>query len=220
MRPRVVHILILFLCVFCFSQCKKPKEVEYKIFGTVSNSRTNQPIENTEVKISAQILSAGTFNNSFQLLESQNTNSEGYYEFNIEKELFNSMKVQFDKELHISYESEINPESIDPSDGIEISSDLDPLAFVNLRVRNINPFNDEDQLVFRYTSSYFPQCTCCNNQYQYFTGTEIDTVVSCTIVGETQLDYSYSIIRGGSSTPLSGNQFIESFETEEIEINY
>ena len=219
MKHRIVQVLF-FLCALCCFQCEKPTEVKYRIYGTISNSLTNSPINDAEVRISAQILNAGTFNNSFQLLETQRTNSQGYYEFNIDKELFNSMKVQFDKELYGAQEEEINPESIDPIEGLEVSMELEPLAFVNLNVRNINPFNDEDQLVFRYTTSYFPQCVCCNNQYQYFTGTEVDTVVSCTIIGETQLDYYYSILRGGSITAASGSQFIESFGTVDIEINY
>jgi hypothetical protein len=219
MKRRIVQSLF-FLCVFCCFQCEKPKEVKYKIYGTISNSINNNPINDAEVRLSAQILNEGTFNNSFQFLETQSTNSEGYYEFNIDKELFNSMKVQFDKELYGSQEEEINPESIDPIEGFEVSMELEPLAFVNLKVKNINPFNDEDQLVFRYTTSYFPQCACCNNQYQYFTGTGVDTVVSCTIIGETQLDYYYSIFRGGASTAASGSQFIESFGTVDIEINY
>ena len=219
MKHRIVQILF-FLCVFCCFQCENPKEVKYKVYGIISNSLNYNPINDAEVRLSAQVLNEGTFNNSFQLLETQSTNSEGYYEFNIDKELFNSMKVQFDKELYVSQEEEINPESIDPVEGLEVSMELEPLAFVNLKVKNISPFNDEDELVFRYTTSYFPQCVCCNNQYQYFTGMEVDTVVNCTIIGGTQLDYYYSISRGGSSTAASGSQFIESFGTVDIEINY
>ncbi len=219
MKSRIIQVLF-FLCASLFCQCEKPEEVTYRIYGTISNALTNSSITNAEVRLSAQILNAGTFNNSFQLLETQRTNSQGYYEFNIDKELFNSMKVQFDKELYISQEEEINPESIDPVEGLEVSMELEPLAFVNLKVKNISPFNDEDELVFRYTTSYFPQCVCCNNQYQYFTGMEVDTVVNCTIIGGTQLDYYYSISRGGSSTAASGSQFIESFGTVDIEINY
>ena len=219
MKSRIIQVLF-FLCASCCFQCKKPEEVTYRIYGTISNTLTNSSINNAEVRLSGQILNAGTFNNSFQLLETQRTNSQGYYEFTIDKELFNSIKVQFDKELYVSQEEEINPESIDPIEGLEVSMELEPLAFVNLKVKNISPFNDEDELVFRYTTSYFPQCVCCNNQYQYFTGMEVDTVVSCTIIGGTQLDYYYSISRGGSSTAASGSQFIESFGTVDIEINY
>ncbi len=219
MHSKLNYLVLSFIILVCVN-CKKPVSVDYKIFGTLSDSQSNDPISGAYLVLSAQILDAGTFNNSYQTLESVSTDSNGYFEFNIEKQTFNSIKVTFEKQLFFSGEVIFSPESVDPKSGLEVLESLDPMAFVNLNLRNISPINEQDELAFRYISAYFPDCICCNNDFRYFDGMDVDTVISCAVVGNSQLDYNYIVTKGGGSSNLQGGEFIESFQTVEIEINY
>ncbi len=209
------------IIVLLGSNCKKPEKVVYIIKGTITDSTTGNPVNNVSLELSAKKLSSGTFNNNFQALSSSSTNASGYFEFNIEKESFNALKLAFEKDLYIFQEEEINPDDIDPSSGIDVSRVLDPLAYAELHLRNASPMNENDKIEFRYTSAYFPQCACCNNSVKTIVGSAIDTVITCPLVGNTQLDYLYTVTKGGTTSPAAiGTVFVNSFDTQIIELDY
>lgn len=210
-------IVLIFLI---WSSCKDPEQVIYKIYGTVTDSTTGNSVSEVSVDLSAKILENGTFNNSFQHLASTTTNSSGYFEFNVEREAFNQLKLELEKDQYLFRSMEFSPDDIDPDNGISLSNSMDPLAFAELHLTNISPLDEGDQISFRYTTAYFPQCECCDSSERSYTGTSVDTTIVCPLVGNTQLDYLYTVSKGGGNQTFTGTFYVNSFTTEVLEINY
>jgi len=171
------------------------------------------------ILIEAQLLESGTFNNNFQDLASGSTNSSGVFEIEIEDANYNGARLTFAKDGYLDIISVINADLLTP-EGTDFSTPLDPISTVNLRLVNTTPSNSQDQIEFRYTSAFFPQCSCCNNSPRVFTGTSVDTVLTCSLVGNSQLDYLYTVTKNGFESVNTDGVFVNSFQTADIVINY
>ncbi|MFK7757520.1 MAG: hypothetical protein AB8B53_11380 [Flavobacteriales bacterium] len=208
-------------CSFLFisSGCKKNETEKLKLEGTITDSSTGQTLSGVSVLLEGQLLQSGTFNTNFQDIASASTNSSGEFEMEIDRDNYNELRLIYVKSSYLDFTEIISADELSPS-GTDYSVALDPVSTVNLRLVNSSPSSDDDEIEFRYTSAFFPQCSCCTNTPRVFIGTDIDTTLTCTIVGNTQLDYAYFVTKNGFESVFTNGVFVNSFETADIVINY
>ena len=178
--------------------------VSLNISGQVTNGNLLEPEPGVEIDLGVRGISDGTFNNNFQTIESTTSSVDGTFNFSFENENLAALRMRFEKESYFSKEVELTPEDIDIENGINIDVEMFSVAQINVTLENTSPINESDNIEFRFTNANF-DCTCCSNEIQTFTGTDIDTTLSCFVPGDYNLNYLYIVTKGPSNVLDTGS---------------
>ncbi len=212
-------ISIISLVILMFLGCKSDSDNELIIQGVAHDSRQNIRIENATIKLSRQVLSNGTFNSSFELVEEQQSTSDGGFLFEFDRKNVVEYKIETSKSDYLSRTILINPDLVKPGEiffeGIEMIS----LATVNVRLKNDSPFDVEDEIIFQNVNTNY-DCDCCDNSIIVLGGMSVDTSITCSIYGDTWHRYLYTVTKDGSSETLIDSIFCNALQETSFEINY
>jgi len=212
--------IISFCYLVLFSSCNEDNSLNYVITGEITDTYQSQPVEGVKIDLRARVLESGTFNNNLTTVVSDFSSSDGSYELCFERKAYDNLQLELEKVDFISTERTISPDDLSPEEPFNLDLQIDPLARVELRLVNTFPGNSNDEIEFRYTTANFPQCNCCNNNIQAFQGDDVDTLLSCSVVGGIQLKWVYFVNRFGNTSFFEDSTLIEPFQTTEILINY
>lgn len=219
-----VQWLIYFLLTggILFSSCKKNREPEPVTFnGKVTNSITGLPVSGAKVIIKVQkSASNGVFNSGFSTLATTTTNSSGNYSVTVEPESPITYRISAEKSDFIASEIEIAAEDAPAGSTNNNHLSIDPSGWFRVNIKNTNPFDADDNIIFQNTSESSGCANCCNNSPISFDGESVDTFFVCKRIANPTISFSWFVTKNGNLVSFSNNVSAIHGDTAVFNLNY
>lgn len=214
----VIRIGVLLAVVALVSGCKKNDNQNLILEGKTSDSRNGTALSGVSVDLDQQVVEGGSLNSTFTYAGESATASDGSYHIEFERENALEYRADFSKEGFFDRRYELNPDDFRPGETVTLNTSLIPEATISIRLQNIYPESDEDEIRFRYLDANF-DCECCNNDFIIVTGANADTTFECKMHGDYLIHYVYEILRSTDTTVVD-SVFCPAFQMTEVHITY
>lgn len=176
---RIVFFAVLTIFLLL---CTCNKDNNNKVYGLVTDLMQEQSIEGVDVRLEVNEVTSGSVNTTYKDIGFTKTDNKGSYLFEFESKMAITYRLSFSKEGYSPKTILINPSDV--SAEYEINPKMFKPSTLKIRVRNTSPFNEQDQLILRITSSMNDHCNdCCHSNLRHYTGTYVDEYIICNIVG-------------------------------------
>jgi len=205
--------------IVTFLGCKKDDPLNYSIQGKIVNARTGAPILGVIVKMQQQVIENGIFTGLYTDAAQTTTDGAGNFLMTWTRENIAAFRLALDKDLYIPRDIDISTSSLGANDVFTYNAQLFPEAFISVHIKNELPANLIDQFNFRFDDTHF-DCNCCNDDWKYFSGDNIDSTFTCRIYGDSWIQYERDIQTFEQDTTILDSLFCPSFITSELELNY
>jgi hypothetical protein len=201
-----------------FFSCKKEKQ-EILITGEVKDPNLVIPLPDVQVDLFVQKIENGIMNHNFVFESSVSTDSEGKFSFTLAASYAEAFKLVFTKDQYFSLsdEMEVSDFTNNQHSG---TYNLYPSAFIRLHVKNIYPYDSNDQISFHIKNGTAVCSDCCTTDYTILTGTSVDYTNTCRITGHSDITIEWFVQKAGNATPFMQSYFCEAFVTTDVEILY
>lgn len=215
------ELFILCMCaLIVLPSCKKENIDSLSVAGKVRDGRNNNGLSSATVKFKEKVLDGGAFNSSFQTAAETNTSPNGDYSLNFERKNAVEYQIEFSKDGYFTKTIDINPEDVSLDQAYMQNASINAEAEIELRIVNQNPWNNQDEIRFRYLNAIFDDCFCCNNDFIVLEGTEIDSTKNCQIYGDFLIKYVYEVTKSDTTITTVDSLFCPAFTTTQILIAY
>ncbi len=211
-------IQLFFLTLLFLGACKKESDT-YSLQGFVMNIQNSQPLENVNVTIKKQVVQSGVFNNNFIAAANYTTSTDGSFYVNWPRENFAALRIVCEKNQFITVTKDLNLQNFTSHSYQTMSVQMNPEAFIHVRIRNLNITAPTDNFAFTFTNANF-DCACCANGLKSFSGAEVDSTFECKLYGDTWLKYQKFIATSEADTILTDSIYCPSFQTTLLDITY
>jgi hypothetical protein len=212
-----ISIFAFFILAIISLGCKKNNE--NIINGTLREMLSNKAVANAEVVLEANEIKSGSINTNYTVLQTTTTDDQGQFNFNFEPKSVLSYKITFNKDGYISTVHEFFPD--DFSGIYEIDEIIPVLSNLNLTVKNIWPYTDNDLLKVRISSTNLNHClSCCHDNIRFFNGMGINETVSCKLIGGDSISIMTIVERTYGTSVNEVKLFAPPNETLSYSIEY
>lgn len=212
------NLLFLLLATTLFS-CKKNKDAQVVIQGTVSDKNTGNPSSGVTVKIYYQEISNSSFSTSYKLLTSTTTDASGNYTFSFSRPSATSYKFELSSDMHYGFTETKNADAISSTDPNTVNFLIESRSWFSVRIRNTSPVGALDQIIYQNTTAN--DCSsCCSHAAFIYTGMTLDTTFVCSKIGGTNNDFTWSVTKAGSTNSFNQSVYCAPFDTTFYDLNY
>jgi len=206
--------------ILVLPSCKKDNIDSLSVAGKVRDGRNNNGLASATVKFKEKVLEGGAFNSSFQTAAETYSRGNGDYSMDFERKNAVEYQIEFSKDGYFTKSIDINPEDISLDQAYIQNATINAEATAELRIVNQTPWNNQDEIRFRYLNAIFDDCFCCNNDFIVLEGTEVDSTKSCQIYGDYLLKYVYEVTKNDTTITTVDSLFCPAFTTTQILIAY
>jgi hypothetical protein len=186
-----MFFLILFLAG-CEKDPKKYKQ-DTIIYGRITDLKTDKPIESATIYLMFRYFeSIAPF-----VVDSVLTDIEGKYEMK-----FTQTQQEYLSKYGVVYKEGYNPSNVPFKSGeiSETNVSLIKNSYINFHIKNITPFDSDDQIIL-YGFLYFGM------------GQSVDTVFTYPMIGGSQQEITWRVIKNNHSTYYGESIFFPSGDT-------
>ena len=187
--------------------------------GTISNARNGSGVSTASIILQQQVVSGGSFNSNFVAAASSLTDGSGFYTLEWKRENVADFQLNVSKSGWIEKQFDLNPDDFSTEDAYQMNASLYPEAFIDVHLHNDVPSASTDLCNFRFDDADF-DCTCCNDNWRYFSGTATDTNFTCRLYGDQWLKYLRQLITDDLDTLLVDSVWCPSFQTTSLDVGY
>lgn len=191
--------LLSFFALFLFlPSCKKNPE-SLSITGQVYSKYHNAPISGVDVVLGAKKLDGSVYSAGYVTIDQVKTGSDGKFEIKFDKEKVEEYRLNFSKNnyhLYSFYISRIEMESGDFRDKIHYLYEKSNLTF---NIRNATPYDEYDNLYFKYTSTNLSEYNTCGEQIMNLPGYNVDTTFECSSAAGEFIYIEYVVFKANES---------------------
>jgi|GEM_PF-4095907 len=214
--------LIILILALSLWGCKKERR-EYILNGIITDSKTGQNLADTEVAIYKH--TRGLFGSNLDLLETGTSSQDGSYKIDF-KPYSNSDLIDFivrvlkkDKYFVSTDMSDISisPDNFKKGKPYTQNISLDPQAFINLKITNTQPYDNNDQISFMF--SYHAN-TLIGPSGSIQTGMTVNTMIPLTTVGNQYTMIDWIVNKNNIKQEYKDSIYCASFNTYTYQINY
>lgn len=206
------------LCVLLLSCSKKDDGIV--ISGTIIDSNQGVDIGGVSVEIWAQKIESGIFSAHYDNYGTQITDEKGRFSFNLENQTYASIKLTFSQTYYYYWESFIDGREVNNKYLHDETYEMQPKAWIEFVVKNINPIDLEDYFEFRIMNGTTECEFCCENDLIIFSGMEVEQEWLCQMVGHTNINISWNSRKGGTQKGDKKIIFLPAFDTTRVELLY
>lgn len=216
------HISILLLVSVFFIHCKKNREPEPVTFsGNISDNVQGIPVANATVKIKLQqSASNSVFNPGFNTVATTTTDGSGNYSVTFTPENPITYKVVVEKDLYYAKEVVISSDNVSAGSNTVTNFAINPVGWFKINIKNTNPTDIDDNLLYQNTSESNGCSSCCNNLPISLNGMTIDTSFICQRVANPSISFSWFITKNGNTTSFSNSISSVIGDTVVYNLNY
>lgn len=219
-RTHIAYFFLFFL-LFTYTSCKKSKDLSYTIEGEILDPNYNVKLSGVEVMVYAQEVNNNTFNSNYNLVTSTISESDGSYRLTFDRTNVVDYKFLFSEKNHFLHEIIIQQDDLSVKDINTINAELVPEAFIELRVKNEHPFNENDVIEIFYDKSTTYTCSdCCGSINHKLIGADVDTVLNCPTWANKTVDFQYVVVKNGGFTVTNKSITTTLSDTSILEISY
>ncbi|MBU0486944.1 MAG: hypothetical protein KKA07_05810 [Bacteroidetes bacterium] len=215
----IISVLALLL-ILLETSCRKKINNDLIVSGIVIDTTTGAPIEGAVISISRSEISSGTYSSGYEFVTSANSDANGNFCIETEKNRSVSFLMTAFKDQYISNEVYFTSGDIDPyGNHLEIVM-LSPVAFLNLRFKNTHPYNSSDFFSYGFGQES-PVCAdCCPPGPVVFTGNNVDQTISCTVFGNRTNIVYYKVVKNDVTHFFEDSIVCPAFSTIDHLIEY
>ncbi|MFI5204133.1 MAG: hypothetical protein ACHQF2_06515 [Flavobacteriales bacterium] len=210
----IVFTLSLLLC------CKKDKTVTMVISGTISDGINGGGVANTSVVLSYQKYENGIASTAFSTIGSYTTSSDGRYSFSFEKPPSIMYRLQINRTDYFGISEDINPDNLSAQNENIRNYTLYPSATFTISLKNLNPVNAQDQVLYQNLSENNSCPSCCNNSLKVLTGTTVDTSFTCPKYGNTYVKFQWIVTKNSIINTFVDSIFCPTGQLTTYQVNY
>ncbi|MCH2197641.1 MAG: hypothetical protein MK081_02575 [Flavobacteriales bacterium] len=214
----MTRLVLILSVILIASACNKEDNTNLILEGKTTDSRNGAGLNGVTVDIEEQILEGGALNAAYQYAGGATSASGGNYRIEFERENSLEYRVGYAKEGYFFQQYSLNPDLFNPGEVVTRNISMIPEATIAVRIQNVNPETEDDEIRFRYLDANF-NCECCDNEFTILEGTAIDTTLECQLHGDYMLHFVYEIMRD-SDTTIVDSVYCPAFQLTEVNINY
>ncbi len=213
-------IMMFLISVLLLETSCKKEEKKIKVWGYVADASGNK-VSGVKVNLQGTLLEGGSYSSGFSDIASANTNSIGNYEIITDWKVVDKYKIKLFKQNYFDNSFEYLASEI-PS-GAEVNKNLTmhPVAWIKIVVNNINPYDENDQISYKYDNNETINCfDCCNNSSIVGNGMLYSNILVCKLKGNATAKVSWVVKKDNVIQTYSQNVFCNAFDTTEVSINF
>ncbi len=201
--------------------CKKKNDVKLiTIPGNIFDENANTNIQGVTVKLQSQEVSGGTFSNSYNTIESSTTDANGNYSFEFENRNPVSYKIIVTKNGYFGIEDIFNPDNISTETTNTKNYSLFSQSWFTINIKNTTPFDNTDEILYHNLSGINNCSTCCNGSFSTYTGTNIDTTITCPLYGSQYIVFEYFVTKDQIISGFKDSVYCTPTDTAFYQLNY
>jgi hypothetical protein len=205
MKNNFTALLLFSALLFSLSSCDNDGLEDTTAKGYILEYGTETAIKDAQVilyKKEAQL--SGGYSAPIDTII---TDATGYYEFVYTDEagFFYDIDVRKDTYYDLIYRG------LQANQMNEANLFLDPVAALELHIKNVNPFDASD----RFVLSQF-----CEGNYPTFFGEFTDTTITCSIRGNRKNSFTYWVYKDGIDVSNQDSVYCKGHELTKYEIHY
>lgn len=212
------NLIIFFIVVLAISgtSCRKKKSNTFE--GTITELISGIPVDNVEIIIEVNEISSGGYSSGYEVIGIINTDADGNFELSADAYKAIDYRLTLVKENYFTRSFLIEPTDI-VGDYV-INEEIGIESYILLHIKNKYPENSSDQLKYRIKDTHDKCESCCNENFHYFNGINIDTLVSCPLTGLNTVQLEYVVIRTNDSNHFMQGIYCVPNDTVEVNIFY
>ena len=213
MKKIAYYLLILFFIASCRSYQPLSDLESGIVNGTVLDKTTNSGIPNATVYLLGNE-GGGTWGGggtaSF-LLDQTTSDAAGNFDFSFDYNNDYGYYCSAVAAQYFNYNEEI-PVGDATFGANNVELELQPISYLELHIKNVNPFNNYDELTLSYTY---------NGSYPELIGNEVDTTICCfQLLGNESNRVVWYVEKNGEGTSYFEYVVTPAFDTTYYEILY
>lgn len=214
-----IPLIIGIFSALAFTSCRKQHDV-ITISGKIVDPNQGINVEDALVELWAQKIESGIYSAHYDQQGSQLTNNDGEFLFELDNKTYASVKLTFSKDNYYGWEYEIDGDVIKSDYLHNETYQLQPKAWIEISVKNINPFDNKDYFDFRIMNGYTDCELCCNGELQKFTGMDINESILCQMIGHLDVSILWNVNKESVQSGDVDLIFLPAFDTTHIDYHY
>ena len=204
MRSKIpIAIIVFCICSFIFSSCEK-EWGKTEITGTVQDN-AGKPVQGATV-----FLYEDDLNFDFdigEIIETTETDAAGKYTFKFDAGRKNSYQVKAAKDRY----SEGGNTNVEKGDENILNITIIPEAYLKLRIKNVNPYDQYDRISISAVFNYSPNI---------FIGSSVDTFMLGEVYGNQYKEIIWWVTKNNIKIEYKDSVYCLPFDTAIYNINY
>ena len=212
-------ILIVILSLVMLSSCNKNNDNMIELTGVVSDEINSSPVDGLSVLLEINPFGGNSFSNSFEEIETTNTNLNGEYLFSFQNSNAVEYRLTFTKQGCFTEQLLINPDQLSLSENNNIDASIYSASYLVLNISNNLPYNNDDEIVFS-TTLISSNVGSCFDGIVTMLGSSADTIIECEIYGNQMVEFDYFVTKDNFTNSFSDNVFCIAGDTLYKYINY
>ncbi len=204
---RILFMLISVAAIFTF--CRK-KELKFTINGVVSDASFSGTSQGVKVKLFVTPLGE-----SEDLVGTATTSTDGVFEFVIDRERIEKVRLTYNKINYFEEEQIIYFSNLEVNEDNDASQSLTAKSWVRFQIFNQSPASASDEFkLFKYRGK--EDCAeCCPIGNSYYYGA-VDTAVICPNGANSYTSYYYWV----TNTQIYGQDSVFTTPFDTVTVNF
>lgn len=205
-----------------FSSCRKDAQT-FLIKGNVYNPQFEAPEKGVEVQLLGSKIESGIYNVNYVVLNTAVTDANGNYEMEIIDEKVSAYRFYVSKENYFDEYYDVESKNLEANSEYNRNFDIYPIAEIELSVENTMPFDNDDEIRYRFINlkNAESRCRdCCNNNIVKGEGPLYSETKTCQLRGDRYLKIEWIVSKGAGTNTYQDSVYCESFKTTKYSIKY
>lgn len=212
------YIRLFLIVLVLFTSCKKTDYI--KINGYVFDKSDQSDIDKANVTLFAKGIASGVYSSGFRQIAKTTSNPDGYYEMNIPKEKSDSYKLIAHKDDYFSKQIEFSANVFDNQSFYEQNLELYSSGYIQLRLINKYPYDENDLIVFYFTNADEVCADCCSKTPYQGIGEMFDTTIVCKFYGNMNIHFVRNVKKDKQTNIYTDSLYCPAFSLAEYTIEY
>lgn len=217
--PAVSVRLLLILILGCLlSGCKKDDSLS--ISGTVIDPDLSTPVADVTVELWVQKIEDGYYYANYILDQTTTSGPDGKFGFKIDSKNYTGIRLIIKKEGYYDGTANLDIQQLKNDGSSKANYHLVTKAWLQIQVKNIQPFDSND--FFEFTIKYgYTSCTECCREYTYsFQGDLVDSTIDCQTSGNHYIEINWAVLKNDKKIYKSHSYFVKPFVVNSIDLYY
>lgn len=219
MLHRLCINLILLLLITV--SCNKDEKNKIHIEGKIYDPNTEEYVSNVLVTISASKLSSGgIFSSGYDEIASITTDANGTFIFDFQEDKFAGFRITAIREGYFNFFKELSTSEIIPGTTFLPTYYLYPVCYIDMKIKNIAPYDENDLISYSFTSGWLGGFECCDNTIHQGSGENFSDTVFCKTYGNQYVTVTYNVTKEGNTLLFTQTKYCQAFDTTYFNIQY
>lgn len=207
---------VLFLILIVVAGCDTRTDF-FAFDCTVYDQRLDQPVADATVRMYVQPAGNG-FTTNYELAGAVNTDATGKFYLEIDKDVFQSYRVDVTHPNHFSKSYFISPDDVPFSSAYEQTFVVEPRAWFATRLVNQN---FSSSATFSVEADNGNCAECCSGDNTTVQGFSVDSTFVCPVFGEQEVTVSGNYVDMNATViQILETAYVQAFDTTTVTVIY